>query len=360
MSNSVSKLPILGNINLPIRLFNYRHKKDSEKFFQSGFAFFRVADDQADVTGANDEDLGTLGGCMGGHYQINKHGEEESINVIIDVEDLWNLVTEMLETKNVRIKLEGVKEIYDEYWKEHQIDKKERLDQKKRLEEIRQMQKESEEEAKKAELEKEEAEFEKMLAEERASRIKEGTVDSDEKVGNYQILNNKGWDLSKELPSESHEYEDDFKFDPYRGAGVQIMDEHGEIYQARIGDTKVNLDISTWRGTSFGAIHYYAVLNISHPSFENIKETGTFRSVWSIPFFNNYRIEMTHVLEQWEIDKYPENYKGWRPGSNVRGFYTQEQAIRAGKEFFEKHFDPDEWELQIDACERTDNSLDFE
>lgn len=322
---TIKDLPILGNAQIPVRIMHYSHKKDNKRFFQSGFAYFGVADDQADVTGPNGEDLGSMGARMGGHYQVIQNREEDRVTVIIDVEDLWDSVSCLLKETGVEVKLEGIEKIYKKYWA-----KKEKLD------EIEAMQKD--------------AEMERMLEEEKASR-KEPEPASEEirKIDDVEIIDDAGWDLNKEIEGYDYHFDEDYKFDRNLGLGVRIKKSDGIIYKSVMREKvpTVTLDISTWRGMGCGAIHYYGDLKISLPHFESESRENYFSSAWEIPLFKNDTIKMTHVLEQWEIDRYPDNYRDNRPGQYIRGFYTPEGAKRAAKEFFNKHFGQD-WELVIE------------
>jgi hypothetical protein len=115
---------------------------------------------------------------------------------------------------------------------------------------------------------------------------------------------------------------------------------------------KVTLKINSWTGIGVGAIHYYGKLHVGFPDMTEV-ETGRTMSgtpKWSIPMFSENEIELTQILEEWEIKRYPENYKGWKAGDRHRGFYTQDAVIRRGKEVFEKIFG-EGWELEIDYLE---------
>lgn len=320
----IKDLPVLGNAQIPIRLMHYSHKKDNKRYFQSGFAFFGVADDQSDVTGPNGEDLGSLGGKMGGHYEMRKHDGDENITVIISVEDLWNEISNLLGSENVQLQLEGIEPTYKKYWDKHE-----------KLAAIAEMQ----EEAEKAERQK--------VIDKMAKDLKE-KEEAIRKIDEWEILDDNGWDLNKEIEAYDYHYDDDLKFDRDLGLGVRIA-KNGEFYTSRrTGPPTVVLDITTWRGTgAVGAIHYYGTLKIKLPDFTRDDRHTYGTSAWDIPLFKNESINMTHVLEEWEIKRYPDNYQDNRPGQHIRGFYTPDGAKRAAQEFFDKHFGQD-WELKIE------------
>lgn len=320
---TIKDLPILGNAQIPVRLMRYSHKKDNKRFFQSGFAFFGVADDQSEVTGPNGEDLGSLGGKMGGHYEMIKKDGDENITVIISVEDLWNEISNLLGSENVQLQLEGIEPTYKKYWEKYE-----------KLEAIAEMQEESE----KAERDRIEAE------EKEAEKIKEEAI---RKIDEWEIIDDNGWDLNKEIEAYDYHYTDEI-IPANLGLGVRIT-KQGEFYTSRrTGPPTVVLDITTWRGTgAVGAIHYYGTLKIKLPDFTRDDRHTYGTSAWDIPLFKNESINLTHVLEEWEIKRYPDNYQDNRPGQHIRGFYTPDGAKRAAQEFFEKHFG-EGWVLKID------------
>jgi hypothetical protein len=321
---TIKDLPIIGNAQIPIHLMHYSHKKDKSKFFQSGFAFFGVADDQADVTGPNGENHGSLGGKMGGNYEIIQRRKEDDVTVIIDVEEIWNQITNLLETEGVKVQLEGIEKTYKKYWAKHD-----------KLQEIVEMQEESE---------KAEKACERMKELEEKKRLETEAI----KIDEWEILDDNGWDLNKEIPDYDYHFEEDYRFPADLGLGVRIT-KKGEYYTSRReGKPTVILDITTWKGTgAIGAIHYYGTLKIKLPDFTRDDRRTYGTSTWEIPLFKNESINLTHELEEWEIKRYPDNYQDNRAGQHIRGFYTPDGAKRAAQEFFDKHFGED-WELKIE------------
>jgi len=314
---TIKDLPILGNAQIPIRLMHYSHKKNDKRYFQSGFAFFGVADDGADVTGPNGEDLGSLGGKMGGHYQMIQNRDEDRITVILDVEDLWNKISNLLGSENVQLQLEGIESTYKKYWDKHE-----------KLEAIAEMQ----EEAEKAEKQRI---IDKMAADLKA-REEEVKKKEEESL---KIIDNNGWDLEKEIPDYDYHIEEPYIIPTNLGEGVKVIKDGVAYTSKHKGAPSVTLDITTWRGTgAVGAIHYYGTLKIGLPDFWQDDSPRYSCSMWDIPLFKNESINLTHVLEEWEIKRYPDNYRDNRPGQHIRGFYTPDGAKRAAHEFFNKHF----------------------
>lgn len=173
------------------------------------------------------------------------------------------------------------------------------------------------------------------------------------KFGNIEIIDDNGWNLYDELPKKDWEAEEvDMKITPNFGCGVHVR-YNDQFYTYKRNPRKkptVTLEITTWRGMSVGAIHYYGKLIVSLPEMEMDNEPGHTIGLYghgTIPMFSNDDIQLTHVLEQWEIDKYPDRFEYAIAGYHVTGFYSPEGVIRRAKEVFEKIFG-EGWKLKID------------
>jgi len=165
------------------------------------------------------------------------------------------------------------------------------------------------------------------------------------KYDDWEILDALHWDLEYKIPE--NDYALDKKFPPNYLCGIQAK-HRGEYYISRMyKKPTVTLIITSWLGLSFGAIHYYGTLEISIPDMTKEKEPSWSCSCWGIPAFNNDKITLTAILEQWEIDKYPHNYKYKRVGNRHRGFYGKDSIEARAKEIFNKFFG-EGWEFKID------------
>lgn len=170
----------------------------------------------------------------------------------------------------------------------------------------------------------------------------------------YLIVNANGYtkeQLATELPEQDEEYfERNIKIPLNYGMGVEVVHDGKHYIFKRGGNWNkpvVTLDITTWQGISCGAIHYYGKLNIKLPEMTQVDAPSTLSSNFFIPMYENHTIELTQVLEQWEIDKFKDNYKYNDAGDRHRGFYAPEGVIRRAKEVFEQVFE-DGWKLEIE------------
>jgi hypothetical protein len=175
-----------------------------------------------------------------------------------------------------------------------------------------------------------------------------------DKKNSYKIINANGYtveQLSTELPEKDYYYvEQGIKIPLNYGMGVEVIyDGKHYIFQrnGNWGKAVVTVDVTTWRGLSFGAMHYYGKLQIKLPEMTQVNEERTLSSNFFIPMYENHNIELTQVLEQWEIDKYPETYRYNHAGDRHRGFYTKKQVIDHAKLMFEQIFEKG-WEFKIE------------
>jgi hypothetical protein len=170
----------------------------------------------------------------------------------------------------------------------------------------------------------------------------------------YMIINPNGYtreQLSTELPKVDIDYiNQDIKIPLNYGMGVEVLHK-GEHYifqrNGNCGKAVVTLDITTWQGISCGAMHYYGNLEIKLPEMTQVNTKSSLSSNFFIPMYNNYTIELTQELEQWEIDKYPENYRYNDAGDRHKGFYTKKHVIEYAKLVFDQIFE-DGWIFRID------------
>jgi hypothetical protein len=182
--------------------------------------------------------------------------------------------------------------------------------------------------------------------------------------GEYLVTNANGYtvaQLETVIPKNDYEcielygknlFQDDTRIPVNYGLGIEIEHEGEQYIMKRGGHSwrskpTVTLETRSWRGISIGAIHYYGDLHINLPDMVKKNTDGHTRSCHYFPMFSNNQIKLTQVLEQWEKDKYPENYEYLYVGQNHDGFYTEKQLKDYGKEVFEKIF-AEGWQFRIE------------
>ena len=394
---NLEKLPKLGEIKVPVHLISYDDKTDPEKRFQSGFAFFRVADGISEVSDDDGKDIGSIGGTMGGHVEMTRYyphdGKDyesnmadQSVRVIIDVRDLWDQIEKLLETDNVKVQLEGIEDIYKKYEAQKKKDSEERAEKQKKLDEVREMQEEAEKKEKLVQVAaalQNKSEFDpdpepEVILKPGDEQYEGSKWDLEKRFGSVhgtymikdtEIYEDGGWDLTEDLngrDADFYQYIEDHKGGPTpnrdndgkipTNLGCNALfadtryDKRSLMYtdpDRRNQDKKATLNITTWMGTSPGAIHYYAKIKFHALDVHPEGQPDTSTSVFDLPLYKYGTIEVTRKLEASEFKKHPGVYDGWYKGDNYGGFYTQEEAIKAGKKVFKDLFSED-WKLKVE------------
>lgn len=181
--------------------------------------------------------------------------------------------------------------------------------------------------------------------------------------GEYLVINSNGYteaQFNTVIPEYDYDcielygknlFQEDTRIPVNYGLGIEIEYEGTEYIMKRGGHSwrskpTVTLETRSWRGISVGAIHYYGDLHINLPEMVR-KDKNSYTSCHYFPMFSNNKIKLTQVLEQWEKDKYPENYEYLYAGQNHDGFYTEKQLKDYAKEVFEKIF-AEGWQFRIE------------
>lgn len=182
--------------------------------------------------------------------------------------------------------------------------------------------------------------------------------------GEYLVTNANGYtveQLNTVIPEHDYEcielygknlFQNDTRIPVNYGLGIEIEHEGMQYIMKRGGRSwrskpTVTLETRSWRGISCGAIHYYGDLHINLPDMVKKNTDGYTTSCHYFPMFSNHIIKLTQVLEQWEKDKYPENYEYLEVGYHYDGFYTMKQLKDYAEEVFNKIFAIG-WEFRIE------------
>ena len=394
---SIAKLPKLGDITLPVHLMSYSDKENPDKDFRSNFAYWWAADGTSDVSDDDGNDIGMIGGKMGGHVEMVRYyphngqphesdKSKQSVTAIIDVRDIWGQIEALLESDQVKVQLEGMDEIYAKYkaLQESEREEKDNLD--KRMEEILKMQKEEDEEREKKEklMQIASALKDKPEPKEELPKLKPGdegyegskwdlsqrfgTVHGTYMIKNTEIYEDGGWDLTESLKGRDEEFYDykdqegpksnrdsKGKIPLNIGCNCLFRDTRYENKKMMYTDGKnpggwnaeVTLNITSFIGISPGAIHYYGTLNFNTPDVHPEGQPNTSTTVFDLNLFENVKIQLTRILEDWEFKKYPETYDDYYEGDRYTGFYTEDDVIKRGKEVFKDLFG-EGWKLKIE------------
>lgn len=151
--------------------------------------------------------------------------------------------------------------------------------------------------------------------------------------------------------SNKHDYPQIFK----DNCGLDIVgkDRNSEALHAVKGwsnKRRVTLEIRTWVGISFGAIHYYGKLKVDGVSMEYDEKPGIHTSIDSDkqPLADwYYELKIHRHLTQKEIEEDPDRWEAWYEGSHTECFETVEEIVEFGKQIFKLRFEGD-WELWVE------------
>lgn len=157
----------------------------------------------------------------------------------------------------------------------------------------------------------------------------------------------------KQSQSDKFDYPDVFT----DNCGLDIILPDYKLHAVRSwGYTKGNpkrratLEVTTFRGISFNAIHYYGKINIQGVNMELDGEPGYSRMVFddNIPLAHYiYYLELTRPLTKDEIDEDPERWGDYYDeGDLTNCFETIEDIVALAKEVFRLRFTGD-WEFFV-------------
>lgn len=138
-----------------------------------------------------------------------------------------------------------------------------------------------------------------------------------------------------------------------------VIPNHPEYVVKPPIDYTVRLDITSWRGISINAIHYYGEIVAMGPYLSKTDEHGDSLCVggficdeWGAMSRNDrkfvnedYRIEVVRPLSQNEIDEDPERWRGYIEGCSVNSFCSLDDVISISKKIIRARFPG--WTMEI-------------
>lgn len=154
-------------------------------------------------------------------------------------------------------------------------------------------------------------------------------------------------------------YEFDFPLEIDDKAGLDFKDEETRaiphftgIFAKKSKTRCVKLEITSFRGISWGAIHYYGKLIADGIDFQCLENPQVTTSKWYAkkinPFYQwRYEFELRRPATQEEINHDPERWHGYHPGDFTTSFDTKEEIIALAKQCFKMRFSG-EWELWVE------------
>lgn len=153
---------------------------------------------------------------------------------------------------------------------------------------------------------------------------------------------------------ENWEHKFPMKIDDKAGLDFQDEKTRAIVHSSGIFNKKnktrcVKLKITSFRGISLDAVHYYGKLIADGIDFQLIKDPRITTSNWEAkkinPFYQwTYEFRLRRALTEDEIKSNPNRWDYYAPGDFTDCFNTKEELIALATECFKMRFSG-EWEL---------------
>jgi len=167
-------------------------------------------------------------------------------------------------------------------------------------------------------------------------------------LGNFEILDTAGWNVDKELPGYDYHFTDDMiKIPSNFACGIKTRYDGINYTSKYHRKPMVTLVITTWKGQCVEAVHYNGRFDIRFPEMESDDKEGYTIGCSSIPIFHNDRIVLTQIITEFDVKRYPHNYRYFRIGQRHPGFPGVKSLTIYAEEVFKKIFD-EGWTLKIE------------
>ena len=166
-------------------------------------------------------------------------------------------------------------------------------------------------------------------------------------------------------PDNIRDYMSNYKFDSlleiddkagldYKDEETRAIPHNSYIYQKKSKTRCVKLEITSFSGVSWGAMHYYGKLIADGINFQCIADPKTTTSNWEAekksPLYQwQYEFELQRPATSEEIERDPDRWHGYDPGDFTQSFDTKEEIIALAKVCFKMRF-KGEWELWVEDC----------
>lgn len=147
----------------------------------------------------------------------------------------------------------------------------------------------------------------------------------------------------------------------YQWGNERVTDRLKQIvrHDPKKGPREADLKISSWAGTSFGAVHHYARIDLGYNNYVySANGKPWHKSVgYGAPWGAGHtefeitrpadKRDLKHDKDMAEMSESP-IYGRLKLGEFTHGFWTEEEAMAAAIKFFKEHFEPG-WILVPDA-----------
>jgi hypothetical protein len=158
----------------------------------------------------------------------------------------------------------------------------------------------------------------------------------DKWIADGGITEGKDYDITVKIPADL-------------GVGVTTQSENVTLTSTReMGGRMmkdylktVTLKVSTWRGISGGAVHYYGKLEFHSVDFAREGSESRLSSCgYGVPdYLESGKFELTRPVTQAEIDANPKMWEAYHDGDKTDRFDKVQEVIDRGTEIFDKWFE---------------------
>lgn len=158
----------------------------------------------------------------------------------------------------------------------------------------------------------------------------------DKWIADGGITEGKDYDITVKIPADL-------------GTGVTTQSENVTLTSTREMGGRimkdylktVTLKVSTWRGISGGAVHYYGKLEFHSVDFAREGSDSRLSSCgYGVPdYLESGKFELTRPVTQAEIDANPKMWEAYHDGDKTDRFDKVQEVIDRGTEIFDKWFE---------------------
>lgn len=125
------------------------------------------------------------------------------------------------------------------------------------------------------------------------------------------------------------------------------------------GKRRVWLEVSTWRGISSNAVHFYGTLKIEGVDiiYKDNDQISTYVDEHKYPFADDsYDFKIMRTLTEEEIKRDTKRWEDWDVGDRTNCFETKKELIELSSEIFKIKFSG-EWELWLRDINRKESKI---
>lgn len=175
-------------------------------------------------------------------------------------------------------------------------------------------------------------------------KIQERIVEKNN-IGVDRVVTNPWPDISYSCRAE--DLEKDEIIPSTWGEGIAIVDGNN-LYESKEHNKprELRLEISTFKGVSMDAVHYYGSLVSNSTQFYENGGGGNLISSAFPKASQGVKVNVTSPLTQDEFNRDPLRWETWKVGNYMNAYTTEDELKDVARKIFNQHFD-EGWKLKI-------------